>query len=271
VPLVARHNYHVVELTSDAGVQTSPASSLDRPACHDARVFEDTKTLAAPPDQPLRLWIEPWGDGREFPAGTLVTLRARSPHAGRLEIIPADDATWIYAWHGVTLEILVDGEQVALFDISPPAIPEGMSMREFVGGVLGAVPGISRERREGSRSRDKPRGTTVARRAGWPRILWWPSLGVGALAGMLLAAIGFRSQGPWSYPEWTFWSVFLDLASMPVAGYGGVGMVLGLPLLVAASVCVYKSRRNVVAGPIIALATGFLWMRLGDLVASLGV
>ena len=93
---------------------------------------------------------------------------------------------------------------------------------------------------------------------------------------MLLAAWGFRSRWPWSYPAWTFWSVFCDLASMPVTGYGGVGMILGVPLLGAAAACLHFSRSRdrvgaAVAVPCIALLTGFLWMHLGDLVASLGV
>jgi hypothetical protein len=93
---------------------------------------------------------------------------------------------------------------------------------------------------------------------------------------MLLAAARFRSQFPWSYPNWTFWSVFGDLASMPVTGYGGIGMILGLPLLGIALGCLHLSRRWTpaiagAAGPIVAAATGFLWMHLGDLVASLGV
>lgn len=122
-------------------------SPSGRPACQTAAVFEDTKTLTAPPDRPLRLWIEPWADEREFPPGTVVTLRARSPHEGHLEVAPADDATWIYGWHGATLELLVGGGQIALFDNPPPALPEGMSMRDFIGGVLGAKPSLERPRR----------------------------------------------------------------------------------------------------------------------------
>jgi hypothetical protein len=105
------------------------------------------KTITAPADQPLRLWIEPWAYEREFPPGTVVTLRARSPQDGHLEIVPAEDATWVYGWVGSTLELLVSGEQVALFDNPPPALPEGMSMRDFIGGVLGARPRTERTRR----------------------------------------------------------------------------------------------------------------------------
>jgi hypothetical protein len=108
-------------------------------------VFEDTKTLAAPPDSPLRLWIEPWADAREFPPGTVVTLRAQSPQEGRIEIVEAKDATWVYGWTGSTLEVLVGGNRVVLFDNPPPALPEGMSMRDFIGGVLGAKPRTEEE------------------------------------------------------------------------------------------------------------------------------
>jgi hypothetical protein len=80
-------------------------------------VFEDTQTLTAPPDRSLRLWIEPWGDEREFPRGTVVTLQVRSPHEGRLEVVAADDATWVYGWQGATLEFLVGGgEDVLSFE-----------------------------------------------------------------------------------------------------------------------------------------------------------
>lgn len=102
------------------------------------------------------------------------------------------------------------------------------------------------------------------------------SLGLGAFVGMLLGAAGLRAQWPWSDPAWTFWSVFGELATMPVTGYGGVGMVIALPLLAAALASLYYSRRAhpivaAAAAPVVSAATGFLWMRLGDLVASLGV
>ncbi len=106
-------------------------------------MFEDTKTLTAPPDRPLRLWIEPWAAERQFPPGSVVILRAQSPREGRIEVVAAADATWIYGWPGSTLEILVGGEQVAIFDNPPPALPEGMSMRDFIGGVRGARPPVA--------------------------------------------------------------------------------------------------------------------------------
>lgn len=103
-------------------------------------MFEDTKTLTAPPDRPLRLWIEPWADEREVPPGSVVTLRAKSPHGGRIETVEAADAIWIYGWPGSTLEVLVGSERVVLVDNPPPALPWGISMRDFIGGVLGAKP-----------------------------------------------------------------------------------------------------------------------------------
>jgi hypothetical protein len=60
-------------------------------------VFKDEKTLTAPLDRPLRLWIEPWANEREFPPGTVVTLRASSPQEGRIEVQEATDATGVAA------------------------------------------------------------------------------------------------------------------------------------------------------------------------------
>jgi hypothetical protein len=93
---------------------------------------------------------------------------------------------------------------------------------------------------------------------------------------MLLAGRGLRAEWPWSYPAWSFWSVLWELATMPVAGFGGVGLILALPLLALAIVCLHFSRRwgavlATVTDLNIAFVTGYLWMHLGDLVASLGV
>jgi hypothetical protein len=129
-------------------------------------VFEDVKTIAAPADQPLRLWIEPWADEREFPPGTVVTLRASSPQDGHLEIVPAEDATWVYGWVGSTLEVLVGDRRIALFDNPPPALPEGMSMRGFIGGVLGANPQID----DGNDGGGAPSPATSSRQGKRP---WW--------------------------------------------------------------------------------------------------
>lgn len=106
--------------------------------------------------------------------------------------------------------------------------------------------------------------------------LRWPLLVTCVLAGMLLATLRFRAQFPWSYADWTFWTVFRDLARMPLVGYGGVGCVLWVPLLGAAIAglrAVHKGSAAVagLGGPAIAAATGYLWMCLGDVVASLGV
>lgn len=103
-------------------------------------MFEDTQTVRAPPDRPLRVWIEPWADERTFSPGTVVTMRARSPREGRIEVVEGRDATWVYGWPGSTLEVLVGSKRVVYFDNPPPALPEGLSMRDFIGGVLGARP-----------------------------------------------------------------------------------------------------------------------------------
>lgn len=133
-------------------------------------MFRDERTIAAPRDKSLRLWIEPWGDECTVPPGTVVTLRAESPGEGRLEIVEAEDATWVYAWVASTLEILLGSERIALFDIPPPAIPESMTMRDFVGRLFGAEPRTpdSVERPEVAASTSTPEAETPTPRGATP-------------------------------------------------------------------------------------------------------
>ena len=103
-------------------------------------MHEDIRRLTAPSDRSLYLWFEPWGDGRQIPAGCEVEVRARSSVRGELELDVADDRTVVYAWPGSTLEIFVNGKWADAFDVAFPSTPPGMSTKEFTSMMFGGPP-----------------------------------------------------------------------------------------------------------------------------------
>lgn len=165
-------------------------------------MFRDERTLAAPHDKSLRLWIEPWAQECTAPPGTVVTLRAESPGKGQLEIVEAEDATWVYAWVGSTLEIFAGSERLALFDIPPPAVPEGMTMREFVRGLFGAGPRTPEgvERRDDAASTSTPEPETRTPQGALPpstdRCCEAPPHGGYPFVGLCISDRAYIAEGP---------------------------------------------------------------------------
>jgi len=93
--------------------------------------------VRSPPDRPLALWIEPWGDEIVLPTGAVGELRATSPEAGDLEIVPEERGVVIYAWSGATLQVFASGSMLQDYTYPVPYVPAGMSVRAFLGVVLG--------------------------------------------------------------------------------------------------------------------------------------
>src|SRR5947209_18466592 len=82
-----------------------------------------------------QLWIEPWGDGVEVPAGGAIRVVAESAHPGEFEVEyggPAGITLW--AWSGTSLRCYLLGEEVKVgaFSAPFPEPPPGMTTSGFL-------------------------------------------------------------------------------------------------------------------------------------------
>jgi hypothetical protein len=94
--------------------------------------------LRSPLDRPMALWIEPWGDQLVLPAGAVAELRASGPEGGDLEMVPEEGDLTVFAWPGSTLQVFASGSLLCDFSNPVPSVPPGMSVRGFLGLMLGS-------------------------------------------------------------------------------------------------------------------------------------
>jgi len=85
----------------------------------------------------MTLIREPYGDEFNLPAGGAFEIRAEGPEGHHLEIDVRSDCIVVVGWSGSVLDVYRDG--VNLSGPSPPVppVPEGMSVRGFLGMILG--------------------------------------------------------------------------------------------------------------------------------------
>ncbi len=99
-------------------------------------MHEHNIQLKSPTDRALYLWVEPWAEGVEFPAGSVVELNALSLIEGKLELDVTNERTAVYGWPGSTLRVLVQGTVVRSFETPVPEILD----REMVSSLFGSPP-----------------------------------------------------------------------------------------------------------------------------------
>lgn len=83
--------------------------------------------------------VEPWGQPFTLEPGQSLRIVASSLIKGELEHDPAPEADLIYAWPGATYRAYLDDELVEECDnVVPDVLPPGMTVRQFLGMMLGA-------------------------------------------------------------------------------------------------------------------------------------
>ena len=80
--------------------------------------------------------IEPWAAEFAVAPGAVFVIRATSHVPGALEVEKADGCVICWAWPGSTVEVWSEGQLVSSRDHPVPAVPEGMSVRQFLRTVL---------------------------------------------------------------------------------------------------------------------------------------
>ena len=85
----------------------------------------------------VTLVLEPWGEVTTLPGWGQVTVTVRGEHAAETELVRGDRDVTLFAAPGTTLTV-EDARrlQVLEIDIPVPALPNGMSTRAFLSGVL---------------------------------------------------------------------------------------------------------------------------------------
>jgi hypothetical protein len=85
----------------------------------------------------MKLVREPYGDDFSISPGAAFEIRAEGPEGDPLEIDVEADSIVVWGWSGSVLNVYHDGVALSGSTQAVPPIPEGMSVRGFLGMVLG--------------------------------------------------------------------------------------------------------------------------------------
>ena len=93
------------------------------------------RTITNDSTEPIELGLEPWGMYLSIAPHQSLEVVAESPQAGDLEVVSETQSVVVYGWPGSTLKVYCEGRVIHEEAVTMPGIPEGMSMREFMGSV----------------------------------------------------------------------------------------------------------------------------------------
>jgi hypothetical protein len=88
-------------------------------------------------DTAVTLFLEPGGADYLLPPGEAFEIRAEGPEGDHLEIDSASDHITAWAWSGSVVDLWQNGINLSGPSTPIPSVPEGMSVRGFMGMVLG--------------------------------------------------------------------------------------------------------------------------------------
>jgi hypothetical protein len=94
-------------------------------------VIRNTRDTAVP------LFLEPGGADYLLPPGEEFELRAEGPEGDHLEIDFGPDRLIAWAWSGSVVDLWQNGANLSGLSTPVPSVPQGMSVRGFMGMVLG--------------------------------------------------------------------------------------------------------------------------------------
>ena len=86
---------------------------------------------------PVTFILEPSGADYRLPPGQVFEIRAEGPEGDHLEIDFGPETITAWAWAGSVVDLWQNGVNVSGPSIPIPSVPEGMSVRGFMGMVLG--------------------------------------------------------------------------------------------------------------------------------------
>lgn len=88
-------------------------------------------------DTAVRFILEPQGCEFVMPPGAVFELRAEGPEGDELQIDFAPDQIIAWGWSGSVVEVWHNGVSLSGRSLPVPPVPPGMSVRGFLGMVLG--------------------------------------------------------------------------------------------------------------------------------------
>jgi hypothetical protein len=88
-------------------------------------------------DTAVTLILEPWAREFAMPPGAVFELRAEGPEGDQLQIDFGPDQITAWGWSGSMVEVWQDGVNLSGPAIPVPPVPPAMSVRGFLGVVLG--------------------------------------------------------------------------------------------------------------------------------------
>jgi hypothetical protein len=88
-------------------------------------------------DTQVTLILEPWASEFVMAPGAVFELRAEGPEGDGLQIDYAPDHIVAWGWSGSVVEVWHNGERLTGPSLPVPGVPPGMTVRGFLGTVLG--------------------------------------------------------------------------------------------------------------------------------------
>jgi len=88
-------------------------------------------------DMPVKFILEPGGADYLLPPGEVFEICAEGPEGDHLEMDFGPEQITAWAWAGSVVDLWQNGVNVSGPSTPIPSVPEGMSVRGFLGMVLG--------------------------------------------------------------------------------------------------------------------------------------
>ncbi len=96
-------------------------------------MFESTFTLTNTGEEPIDILFEPYGMPFRVPPGATFEVVARGEIEGEIEVERRAEGLILFGWPTSTAKVIIDGVLILDYDMPVPGVPEGASVRSFLG------------------------------------------------------------------------------------------------------------------------------------------
>lgn len=96
-------------------------------------MHRSVKSIRNSGDAEIFVCFEPSGMSLPMPPASTISIEATGTEVGELDVVFQDGAWFVLSWPTATLEASIDGITVYKEVVPVPALPPGMSMRDFMG------------------------------------------------------------------------------------------------------------------------------------------
>lgn len=108
-------------------------------------MFQDTKTIANGGNEPLPVWLEPYGQDFQILPGQSYRFVGTSAQEGQYDVVDYGDKIGIYDWPGACTKVFHCDTLIyttSSFRVDDP--PSGMPIRQFIETAFGGPGGTGK-------------------------------------------------------------------------------------------------------------------------------